>query len=57
MEIPCQYQNPGQLCDICKKVRFEIPVIQKAKVWITLRITSGPDTFQASTALNGKIRE
>ena len=23
-----EYQNPGRLCDICEKVRIEIPVIK-----------------------------
>ena len=48
-DISCQYQNPGRLCDICKKVRIEIPVIHRymqlrlncdlLEVFVTLEIS------------------
>ena len=37
-EIPCEYMNPGGFCDICKKVRSEIPVIIAENTTLLLRI-------------------
>jgi hypothetical protein len=37
-DIPCEYRNSGGFCDICKKVRFEIPVIIAENTTLVLRI-------------------